>query len=178
MNFKLQKRRSGQLSEFGAAFIVLLMVIMPLINVSFVPVRYLLCQAILADRVSSLAHCEKRSDVYVLLERDQSWKSLLSKVGVTVSNEQVAFVATTSDGKQKQVLLRGQLIPPQWLPDGSNEPLIYSVSLKADCSIPPAVYGASGPPGLTAPVRMTINTDAQWENTSADPESLKYFIDE
>lgn len=159
----------GQLTEFAAAFAILLSIVLPLITLAFVPVRYLFCQGIVSERAASLAHCEKRSDVYKALKQDQSWKSSLSKVGVAVSGEEVSFLVTTGDGKSKLVLREGQALPPEWLPDGPKGPFIYSLILSAKCAISS---------GVISPINATIGSDSQWDNLSPDPKTLKYFIAE
>jgi hypothetical protein len=178
MKLKANRSSRGELTEFGAAFLILLSVALPLINVSFIPIRYLFCQAIIAERAALLGHCEKRSDVYQMLKQDKSWKATLAKVGVTVSNDQVVFIVTNNDGTTKTVIKEGQPLDAQWLPDAKKGPFVYSLMLSTKCAIAPAVYSSSGPPGLTSPVNLTVTGSSQWENVSADSKTSKYFIAE
>jgi hypothetical protein len=155
-------------------------ILVPLVNISFIPVRYLLCQATLTELIHHLAVCEKRSDAYAILQKDHSWETSLAKYGVTVSREQLILTATTNDGNQRFVVRQNQQLPSEWLPGGSKSPCTYSLSLSADCSIAPFFHGDTGIPGLNAPISMTLSGLSQWENLAKDPKVQKFpfFINE
>lgn len=169
MKRHLSRSQKGQITEFAAAFVAFILVALPLIDVCSIPARYMLCQGIISELTSSLAHCEKRTDAYLFLKKDQSWKDTLSKFGVVVSNEQLTLLATTTDGSQKIELSESQKPSADWLPDGAKGPFIYSLTLKANCAIAA---------GLNTPVNLTVSGNSQWENVSPDPKTLKYFIAE
>lgn len=175
-NLKNVRVQQGQITEFAAAFVVFLMFALALINVSFIPVRYLFCQGIVSDLATTLAHCEKRSDADTLLKRDQTWKAKLANFGVTVLTEQSEIIATASDGSGKVTFKPGQPIPPQWLPNDPKSP-VYSIAVKTTCRISPAIGGDGGAPGLFGPVTLPVRGVCQWENTSPDAKTSKYFLE-
>ncbi|MBY0551360.1 MAG: hypothetical protein K2W95_29030 [Candidatus Obscuribacterales bacterium] len=172
------RKQTGNITEFAAAFTVFLSMALPLLNISFVPIRYLFCQAIVSDLANSLAHCEKRSDADKMLRQDQSWKSKLANFGVTVENERLEIIATTSDGKAKLILRQGQSIPAEWLPNDPKGPFIYSLALRTSCRIAPAVGADGGIPGLSGPITLPVSGVSQWENVSPNPKNTRYFIEE
>lgn len=168
-----RSQRGSSLAEFGPALCVFFcFVFIPLINLGFIPVRYMVSQCAHSALVSKLAQCEKRSDAYTLMKEDQRWKDLLSKFGVTVSSERLTLSATTGDGAQRISVLQGQELPATWLPGGANAPCIYSLSLTSNCSIAPVFPDKD--------IDISLFASAQWENLSRDPSSTKlaYFINE
>lgn len=173
MEFNYSSRRqAGSIAEFGVAIMVLIcFVLLPLLNLSFIPVRYVMCEGIMSELTRRLAHSDKFSEAQTIMAKDQWWKNVLATCGVTTKGETLRMVVTTSDGT-KAITSEGGKLPDEWLPGGANGPCIYSLEVKADCTIA-ALYQGPFPP-----VNMTIRSHSQWENLSKDPESLKYFINE
>ncbi len=171
---KAHKRSAkGNISEFGAALVVLICaVILPLLNFSFVPVRYMICQGAMSELVRRLAHADKLSEARELMKKEQFWIAFLGQCGVTTENEKLALIVTTSDGSKGFVVDEGKKVPDEWLPGGSNGPCIYSLSLTADCTISALCAG------MFQPAKVTVAARTQWENLSKDPRSMTYFVNE
>lgn len=167
--------QTGTTTEFAVAFTLVLAVTMAVINICFLPVRYLFCQAVMSELADTAGHCEKLSDANKLVKQDASWKARLASVGVTISKEELILLATTSDGKGKLRINAAQAVPDEWLPGNSKGPFIYSVILQASCTIAPAVHSKDG---LFGPVTIPVRCGSQWENISLDPKSSKYFLQE
>ncbi len=173
MNRSRKRKQNGNISEFGAALITLIcFVILPLLNLSFIPVRYMLCEGALNELTRRLAHCEKLTEAQDTLKKDNAWKTILDRCGVTISGERLSLLVTTSDGTRGIVLNPGGQLSDEWLPGGANGPCIYSLSVKANFTIA-ALYQ-----GPFKPVTITITSHSQWENLSKNPKSLNYFINE
>lgn len=171
------RSQNGNFYEFAAALIVLIsFIVVPLLTIGFIPMRFMLSHGVMSDLTYRLSHCESRTDAYTLLNKDKRWKDLLSKFGVTVSGEQLSLIATTSDGGARVVVQQGQQLSPEWLPGGAQGSLIYSLELRAQCSIAPLFHGNAAVPGLTQPVTLVLSTRSQWENVSRDPKSASFFI--
>lgn len=167
-----RRSNKGNMAEFGTAFLLLItFIFLPLLNMSFIPVRYMICEGALTELCRRLAHSERFSDAQASLSKEQWYKTLLTQCGVTVSGEQLRILVTTADGARSIVKQSGAL-PDEWLPGGANGPCIYSLEVKADCTIS-ALYQ-----GPFKPAKMTIRTHSQWENLAKDPSTVEYFINE
>src|ERR1700709_2622481 len=105
---------SGQAtSEFGATIAILIcLVLIPVLSISFVPIRYSMCQGVITEFVTRLAHSEKRSDAYNTLDRDVRWKKLLEGFGTQVTDTKLVLIATTANGGSKKIVVqRGSACP-------------------------------------------------------------------
>jgi hypothetical protein len=174
MNRKASRKQTGSITEFGAALVLFVgFILVPLISLSSIPGRYLLCQGVLNDFAIQLSHCEKPSEAQALVQK-ASWKSRLSAAGIKVTNERLALVAVTSDGTKQISQQPGQAWPKEWLPDSANpqDPFVYSLKLSCTCQI--AI------PGVASPLSLPLVGISHWENLARDPKStnLVYFIEE
>ena len=169
-----KRTRKGQISDFGAALMLLVcFVLFPLMNLSFIPVRYMITQGAMSELVRRLAHSDKYSEAQAQMKRETWWKTFLGGCGVDISKERMFLLITTSDGAKSFSVSGDETnIPDQWLPGGENAPCIYTLSVAADCSIAPLYAGPFQPP------TVSVAAHAEWENLSKDPQSLRYFINE
>jgi hypothetical protein len=167
------RTKKGQVSEFGAVFCaMILFVFLPLLNFSFMPVRFLITQGIFCEFSRRLGHCEKFTEAQALMAKDARWLQMLGLCGVNVSNPKLELLVTTGDGSRSAVFTGGNKLPDEWLPGGANSPCIYSIGLKGDCTIS-ALYQ-----GPLQPAVVKVAGHSQWENLSKDPKSIDYFINE
>lgn len=167
------RTKKGQVTEFGSVFcILILFVFLPLLNFSFMPVRFLIAQGVFSEFSRRLGHCEKFSEARTLIVKDTRWLQFLDLCGVAVSNPRLELLVTSSDGTKRAVFNTGAKIPDEWLPGGVNSPCIYSVGLKGDCTIS-ALYQ-----GPLKPAVVKVAAHSQWENLAKDPKSIDYFINE
>lgn len=180
-NRRLKRKALGAaLSEFAAAFLVLVVFLfIPLVNMSFVAVRFFIADGAVKEFAHRLSLCEKRSDAYESLSSDSWWREFCAKCGVEMSEPKLSLLVCSADGAEKIILGSGQQVPAAWLPGGAKAPCIYSLDLSVDLMIQP-VYNGGGPPvaGLTQAIPFTLNGKSNWENLSVNPASKHYFINE
>lgn len=175
----MRRQKGHAMLEFGAGLIVFVCFIMiPLIDIGFIPVRYLIGQGVMNEFAHRLALSEKRTEAYQLLANDEGWKTFLSKCGVTVHEPKLTLVACGKDEAEKLVISQGDMVPASWLPNGTEGPCVYSLELSTECDIAPLYPGNGGMPGFTSPITLTMKSKSQWENLGRNPETSAYFLNE
>ena len=182
MRRRVQRSTRGHaaLSEFAVSTCVLVcFILIPILNIAFLPVRFMITNGVLSELTHRLSHCDSRSEAYKVMFAEQWWKDTLAKCGVTVSGEQLNLMITTSDGSNSLVLKQGEVLPADWLPGGKNAPCIYSLETKMNCSAAPLFKTSSiDVAGLTSPVTLSLSSRSQWENLSRNPKTLAYYLNE
>ena len=167
------------LTEFTAAFVVLVIFFfIPLVNMSFIGVRFFITQGAVQEFAHRLALAEKRSDSYQALGTDSRWSDFCQNCGVKVASKQLDLLLCAADGSSQLRLNNGQTVPSEWLPGGAKSPCIYTYDLKVNIEIPPIYNGGGGVPGITTPITLTLDGRSAWENLSRDPITTEYFINE
>jgi hypothetical protein len=139
-----------------------------------------MCQGVVTDFASRLAHCETRSAAYTMLNQDEQWKKLLAACGTEVKDSKLVLVATTTKGGQESTFVQGSSIPDEWLPDGSLGGCVYSLHLDCTCAISPLFGGTGSITGVNAPVTLIVSSSAYWTNLARDPKSptMAFYIQE
>ncbi len=182
INHPRNRSKGSALAELAPAlFILIIGIVIPLLDLGFVPIRYALAYAVLTDVVHNLALSNKASDAYGKLRTDNWWRSALSKCGVKVRKEPELSIDVIGPNGERQRFASGNLgsIPANLLPDPKKGPGIYRLELVVNMNISPLlVMQGGGVPGLTAPVPMTVRTQAAWENLGRDPETKEFYINE
>jgi len=175
---KAGRKPSGQITEFAAGIVLLItFILLPILDMGFVPVRYWMSTGTLNCLVQNLARCTKRSDAYELLNNGD-WLMLLSRYGVSVSDTKMTLVARDNTGAKEAQFTEKQQVPAEWLPNGINAPCIYSVELQTTVNVNPC-FGLDLPiPLLNQPIPFHMNTRSQWENLGSDPTTMGYYINE
>lgn len=174
-----RKAKGAALAEFTAAFLVFVVFFfIPLVNLSFIGVRYLIAQGAVQEFAHRLALAEKRSDAYATLSSDSWWSDFCNKCGVEVSGKNLDLLICGADSSQKVRLHAGQPVSSDWLPGGSHSPCIYTLDLSVNLSIPPIYQAGPAIPGLTAPIPFRLDGRSAWENMSRNPITSEYFINE
>lgn len=172
-------KRGGAIAEFGTAFVVLVIFFfVPLVNLSFIAVRYFIAQGLIQEYVHRLAQTEKRSESYTMLSNDTWWKDFCDRCGVTVSNHTLKLVVCGAGTSEKVILASGAPVTSQWLPGGSKAPCVYTMDLVVDVQVPPVYNGGPAVPGITSPLPLKIEGHSNWENLSRNPVTTEYFINE
>ena len=180
MSIRNKRRTIGAvMTEFSAAMVVFIcLFLIPLIDIGVIPIRYFMAQGVLNDTAVKLALCEKRSAAYDILLEDIQWRALLEKVGVHVKGAKLNLLIVSQNTTSQSVVKRNQQVQPEWLPQGTKAPCVYTLEMAAQCDIAPLVSTRAGIPGLTGPMRFVITSRAQWENMGRDPKSGEYYINE
>jgi hypothetical protein len=184
----IKRRRSGaQLMEFAAAITVLALVIIPLVDLSLVPVRWMLVQELVNGYSRQLAFCETFGQCCQMLEADASFKEKLksfSGVGIDYAKVQMRITRIGGEGRPQEELIvsHPREIPPAWLPNGAKGPCIYALDLQVRSAIAPAVLmpksSIASVPGLNAPFEFSISSSREWANLGRNPLTNKFFLNE
>ena len=181
--------RGAAIAEFAPALIILVaFVVIPLLDLTIVPIRWMLGHEIVNDYARKLALCEKFSQSISIMNADPSLKSRLEKLG-GVQVEQIDLTMRVSrvlpSGGDGEILVvtRPGSIPPAWLPDGRKAPCSYGINLEVRARISPAVKLAKNPgdvsvPGLNDSILLVISSSHEWENFGRDPRNGRYFLNE
>lgn len=179
MQVTIRNQRGNALSEFAPALIVFVCFVMiPLIDIAFVPVRYFIAAGVVNECTHRLSLAEKRSESYEILAEGW-WKDFLSKSGVNLRAEpKLKLVICGKNEGDKITLNEGQAVPSNWLPNGDKGPCVYSMELSVETDIHPLFLGSSGLPGFTSPIPIKICSRSNWENFGRNPENNAYYINE
>ncbi len=182
------RNKRGSLTEFGAALSVFFCcVFVPLVDISFVPARYLLTYTNMDRVVHRMALTEKRSLALKYLHGDPTWKKIVEGWGVTVKDVKASLVVCEQGGSTKLTLAENSRVPNAFLPNGSKLPnggSSYALEITTTVDIPPLYSSKVGLPGFTQPIEFKFRNRAQWENlspdpyTTTDPKAPQYYINE
>ncbi len=174
------------LTEFTAGMVLFFcFLFVPAIDMSFVPVRYLLVDSYLETIVHHMALSEKRSDAISYLNTG-AWKADVEKWGVKVKNAKATLVINDNTGGKTLTVEAGNPVPPNWLPNSikKGQALVYSLELTVDADVPPLYSSDIGLPGFNKAIAFTFRHRDQWENLSANPLSttgpnnLDYYVNQ
>lgn len=181
MAVKRTDRRSQNgtaITEFAASLVIFVCVLfVPLINMAFVPARYLLVHTYLNNVVRQMALSEKRSDAVRYLNSN-SWKKVIESFGVNLKSAKVTLLVCNNTGDTKLSLVGQAPVPAQSLPHNDGEIRLYSLELACDIDVPPLFKGSAGLPGFNSPVAFTFKNRAQWENLCPNPITGDFYINE
>lgn len=188
MRISLRSERGSQTVEFGAALALFVsMILVPIINYSVIPLRWILANQLVSTNARKMSFCETFSQSQRMLRSEPSLGKHLEDIGgIEVKSVDLGLLATRINGRGSDrdslfIANPGQ-VPPHWLPDSTNGgPCTYSLVLKVSMNISPAIpVSSSGPKimGLTAPFPATITVMREWENLGRDPVSGKFYLNE
>lgn len=185
-----RNQKGTGLTEFAAALPLFFCgIFVPLIDVSFVPARYLLTMGNLDNVVHRMALSEKRTQALQYLHGN-SWKAAVECWGVTVKDAKASLIVCDETGNTRVELPETSPVPKNMLPNGTKRPNgenatnLYSMEITTVVDVPPLFNGSSGLPGFTKPITFTFRNRTQWENLSPDPytttdvNSVQYYINE
>lgn len=176
------KRRTTQgaaLTEFTAAFVVLVIFFfVPLVNLSFIGVRFFIAQGAAQEFVHRLALAEKRSDSYNTLSTDSWWSDFCRNCGLQIGSSKLAMLVSATNTSDQLRLAQGQPVPTDFLPGGAKAPCIYTYELTVEVNIPAIYTGGPAVPGITTPIPVKLAARSAWENLSRDPATTEYYVNE
>jgi hypothetical protein len=182
MLFSLRRRHGHALTEFGPAlFMFIIFFFIPLIDLGFIPVRYVIALGVVDNLNKRMSMVEKMTDAQQLLKTD-GWVTQLNHFGVEVKSFELSLkIVSKANADDSVVVPLTSPITNDWLPDGSNCPCVYYLQLSVDTTISPLFtmnLPWSGVPGLTAPVPINLFTSAAWENFGRDPDNNQFYLNE
>ena len=168
------------ISEFGSAMVLFICFFLaPLIDVSFIPVRYLIAQGVLCELTHRLSLAETRTDAYTLLNSETWWQDFLNKFGITAHDTKLKLVVLGKiPSDMTSANSAADHLTSDWLPEGSKGPCVYSLELSSDCDLPPLFSFDAGLPGFTTPVTLNLKARSQWENLGRNPQTGNFYINE
>jgi hypothetical protein len=184
-NQPLKRRDDGQqLAELPGSMIILICcLLLPLLNLSIIPLRLGLARNILANRVHQLSLSEKLSAALAAANADEQFKIQLSTmVGTHVKSINLSL-AITSRQRADEVLRieKPGAIPPSWLPNGANAPCDYLLTMRLSAEVDPLIttplFGRRIA-GLNGPFSATLEQTSHWENLGRDPVTGVFFLNE
>lgn len=172
-------KRGAAITEFSTALTVFTCFFVAIVDLAFVPARYLLVHTSLENVVHQLALSEKRTEAVQYLDNDANWKKKVESFGVTVKGAKIGMLILDNSGDTKLSLDGTAPVPKQWLPNNDKVPHVYALELSCDVDIPPLFKGGiGGIPGFNKPITFKIKNRSQWENLSPDPLTGQYYINE
>lgn len=172
--------------EFGAALsLFFCAVLVPLIDIAFIPVRYMLTYNNLDSVVHRMALSEKRSQALQFVHNDNSWKNQVECWGVKVKGVSANLLVCDQSGA-KSTLVEAAKVPASLLPNGARAANggTYALEITTTVDIPPLYSSKAGLPGFSQPLEFKFRNRAQWENlspdpyTTTDPKQVQYYINE
>ncbi len=178
---KEQKRRissAHQIAELSAVFGWLIFgFVIPIVNLSVIPVRWAISYSILEADLGQLARCEKFSQATTAHEADQDVQTKLRVLGGVKLEESKLFLRIQKTNSEIVELEAPRSCPPGILASATQ---IYLTRDSVIRISPLASCNQSGLkiPGLTTPVTLKISNSKQFENTSIDPVTMEYFANE
>jgi hypothetical protein len=182
---KYRRRKGGaQILEFGGAvFIFLTCIVIPLIDLSFVPLRFGLGKSVVSSRVKQLAQVETLTEALQGEKKDNSLKGILGGLdGIAVKSSKLSLIIKSNKSEPPEISIdRPGTIPKKWLPDGSASPCEYSLDLIVNVEIFPLIV-VPVPfvkvPGLTEPIPLRFNEVSVWENLGRDPVTGEFCVNQ
>lgn len=179
-----RRQRGSQIAEFGAALTLLTaVVIIPVIDFSIVPVRWMMAQETIKTYTRQLAFCESFSQATQKLLQEPSLESKLNSLGGVKTNGINLRLRIASIYHPSEVLFVESAggIPKDWLPDAQKGPFTYTIILEVKTLLSPAfpVPVKRNPlPGVTGPFPILATGSHGWENLGRNPNTGNFYINE
>ncbi len=174
---------AAQISEFGAVlFLLICCIVLPLINLSIIPVRFGMGKSVVATQARSLAKSESFSEAIKRnREVSEQWAQLQAIGGIKVRDSSLSLTVDSTNSRRSRVCTGPRTIPPSFLPDGSESPCVYLLDLKVDVEISPLVsmsWQNWNVPGLTGPLPIRFHESSAWENLGRDPVTGEFYVNQ
>jgi len=181
-----QKRqpRGAQLVEFSAALVLLITgIIIPLLDLSVLPLHWILSQEIINSEVRKLAQSENFGSAIAALDTDSSLRTQLTNLGGVkpLSTKCALVISMLNKPYEFFTVEEPQSILREWLPEGKRSPCYYELEISTVLELSPLVVldkFSISVPGLTRPFICTIKARAHWENYGRDPVTKKFYMNE
>lgn len=185
---RFNRSESGSvLTDFSAALIVLTcFVFLPLLDLSIVPIRWMLAQDLVNGYARKLSLCETFSGSRSNMDADPSLRTRLQKLGgvnIDSINLRLRITRMFRHAHAEEVFLTEEpgTIPAAWLPDGAKAPCSYQLELNVKSKMSPAILlpiKDVAIPGLTRPIPFLITASHEFANCGPDPTTQTFFLNE
>lgn len=161
-------------------------VFVPLLDLTIVPIRWMMAQELVNSYSRKLALCDTFSEAMDTLEADPSLSTQLHHLGgITVNSVKARLLVTRvfpwKHAEESTSIEVPRRIPSEWLPNGSKAPCSYALEVNVQSLMSPAVLFRTTSlhvPGLTDPIPLTVRSSHSWENLGRNPVSKNYFMNE
>jgi hypothetical protein len=176
---RYRNQRGSLMTEFASAFVLFTCCLMiPLINISVIPVRYVISFAMVSEVTRKLALAETRSQAISLAAQPAFYQTFAKQFGIAMEPPTLSVVC--KDQNSETVIFPDKKpIPPVWLPGGSRSSHCnYLLRTETTVQIPPLFCFGPKIPALTSPILFNIGATAPWENLGCDPNTREFYINE
>lgn len=185
---RFNRTESGSvLTDFSAALILLIIFIfVPLIDLTIVPIRWMLAQELVNDYARKLSLCETFSESRKRMDADPSLRTRLRNLGGVTTDSinlrlRITRIFRYPHAEESFLAEEPGQVPAAWLPNGANAPCSYQLEVNVKSQMSPAILlpvpGISIP-GLTKPVPLLISASHEWANCNPDPAADTFFLNE
>ncbi|MDZ4731731.1 MAG: hypothetical protein SH820_17515 [Xanthomonadales bacterium] len=175
------------LTDFSAALILLIfLVFVPLIDLTIVPIRWMLAQELVNGYARRLSLCETFSESRMRMDADPSLRTKLHNLGGVTTESinlrlRITRIFRYPHAEEFILAEKPRQIPADWLPNGAKAPCSYQLELNVRSQMSPAILlplkGVSIP-GLTKPIPFLISSSHEWANCNPDPATGTFFLNE
>lgn len=176
--------RGSQIAEFAAALALLTVaVIMPVIDLSVVPIRWMMAQETVKSYSRQLAFCDSFSEATKLIQKEPSLETRLNSLGgIKVDDLGLKLrCASIHDPSTAIYVANPGSVPKDWLPEGARGPCTYSLVLEAKILLYPAfpaTVKGNPLPGITGPFPLIASGSHEWENLGRNPDTGNFYLNE
>jgi hypothetical protein len=160
----MRNATGSSMADFGAAIVLLCMMIIPLMGFIALPLRYGIGLSVIRATVHRMARVEKRSEVSTILQ--ETWhRDFTRACGIRIIEQKVFAMCRSEKGDVRAQDM--QPLPGDALEDAMN------------CHIQLAVRAELDPfvPGMPA-IPVEFSESAYWEHNGTDPVTREFFINE
>lgn len=161
----------------------MMVVFIPLLDLTIVPIRWTLAQQLVDDYARRLALCETFSEARQTMDASPSLNEKLERIG-GIRIEGLDLQLQITNLTDTVDITRPRSVPAEWLPNGAKRACTYTLNVNAHALLSPAILFAGGAdggtkiPGLNAPIPITITGSHQWANLAVNPVSRKFYLNE
>lgn len=180
----LRHSSGSQIAEFAAALALLTVaVIVPVIDLSVVPIRWMMAQETVKTYSRQLAFCSSFSEAVRMIQREPSLETRLNSLGgIKVDDLGLKLrCASIQDPSAVMLVENPGSVPKDWLPEGAKGPCTYSLVLEAKILLYPAFPAnlkGNPVPGLTGPFPLIASGSHEWENLGRNPDTGNFYLNE
>jgi hypothetical protein len=179
MTTRHRNQHGSLMTEFAAAFVLFTCcLLIPLINISVIPVRYVISYAMVSEVTRKLALAETRSQAAQLAAQPAFFQGFAKQFGIGMEPPTLSIVLKDQNS-ELYIFPDKKPIPPVFLPGGSRSGhLNYLLRTETTVQIPPLFCLGPKIPALTAPILFNVDATAPWENLGCDPVTKQFYINE
>jgi hypothetical protein len=174
-----RNERGSLMTEFASAFVLFTCCLMiPLVNISVIPVRYVISFAMVAEVTRKLSIAETRSQAITLASQPAFYQTFANQFGINMQAPTLSVICKDQNSEM-MIFPDKKPIPAAWLPGGSRgNHCNYLLQTATTVEIPPLFCVGPRIPCLTSPMLFNISATAPWENLGCDPSTRQFYINE